>query len=58
MVQLTSALVSSPGFLLDKKIGVNQPKRLENVNILISNTGMDTDKIKVRIHLLSIPTGL
>uniref|UniRef100_A0A665TLJ9 T-complex protein 1 subunit beta n=1 Tax=Echeneis naucrates TaxID=173247 RepID=A0A665TLJ9_ECHNA len=35
------------GFLLDKKIGVNQPKRLENANILIANTGMDTDKIKV-----------
>jgi T-complex protein 1 subunit beta len=35
------------GFLLDKKIGVNQPKRLENVTILIANTGMDTDKIKV-----------
>ena len=39
--------VFSAGFLLDKKIGVNQPKRLENVNILIANTGMDTDKIKV-----------
>lgn len=37
-----------PGFLLDKKIGVNQPKRMENVKILIANTGMDTDKIKVR----------
>merc|ERR1712131_445390 len=35
------------GFLLDKKIGVNQPKRLENANILLSNTGMDTDKIKI-----------
>ncbi|KAM6986570.1 LOW QUALITY PROTEIN: T-complex protein 1 subunit beta-like [Aplochiton taeniatus] len=35
------------GFLLDKKIGVNQPKRMENVNILIANTGMDTDKIKI-----------
>ncbi|PWA14722.1 hypothetical protein CCH79_00019609, partial [Gambusia affinis] len=35
------------GFLLDKKIGVNQPKRLENVKILIANTGMDTDKIKI-----------
>lgn len=35
------------GFLLDKKIGVNQPKRMENVKILIANTGMDTDKIKV-----------
>lgn len=36
------------GFLLDKKIGVNQPKRVENAKILIANTGMDTDKIKVR----------
>ncbi|TWW64421.1 T-complex protein 1 subunit beta [Takifugu flavidus] len=35
------------GFLLDKKIGVNQPKRMENVKILIANTGMDTDKIKI-----------
>ena len=35
------------GFLLEKKIGVNQPKRLENARILIANTAMDTDKIKV-----------
>lgn len=35
------------GFLLDKKIGVNQPKRIENARILISNTAMDTDKIKI-----------
>lgn len=35
------------GFLLDKKVGVNQPKRMENCNILIANTPMDTDKIKV-----------
>jgi T-complex protein 1 subunit beta len=26
------------GFILDKKIGVNQPKRVENANILIANT--------------------
>ena len=26
---------------------VNQPKRLENARILIANTAMDTDKIKV-----------
>jgi T-complex protein 1 subunit beta len=32
---------------LDKKIGVNQPKRIENAKILIANTGMDTDKIKI-----------
>eukprot|EP00794_Sanderia_malayensis_P012792 gene12792-14103_t len=35
------------GFLLDKKIGVNQPKRIENAKILIGNTSMDADKIKV-----------
>lgn len=32
---------------MDKKIGVNQPKRIEKVKILIANTPMDTDKIKV-----------
>jgi len=35
------------GFLLDKKIGNNQPKRIENAKILIANTSMDADKIKV-----------
>lgn len=35
------------GFLLDKKPGINQPKRIENAKILIANTSMDTDKIKV-----------
>ncbi|XP_004343186.2 chaperonin subunit 2 [Capsaspora owczarzaki ATCC 30864] len=35
------------GFILDKKIGVNQPKRIENATILLGNTAMDTDKIKV-----------
>jgi len=35
------------GFLLQKKIGVNQPKRVEKARILIANTPMDTDKIKV-----------
>jgi T-complex protein 1 subunit beta len=33
--------------LLDKKPGLNQPKRVENARILIANTPMDTDKIKV-----------
>lgn len=27
------------GFILDKRIGVNQPKRLENAKILVANTG-------------------
>lgn len=35
------------GFLLDKRPGVHQPKRIENAKILIANTPMDTDKIKV-----------
>lgn len=44
------------GFLLDKKIGVNQPKRIENAKILVANTPMDTDKIKVRhkIHNINV----
>ena len=35
------------GFLLDKKIGVGQPKRIVNAKIMVANTSMDTDKIKV-----------
>jgi len=35
------------GFILDKKIGVNQPKRLENAKIMVANTPMDTDKVKI-----------
>jgi len=35
------------GFILDKKIGVGQPKRMENCKILIANTAMDSDKIKI-----------
>ena len=48
--QVSTLFRSKSGFLLDKKIGVNQPKRMENVSILIANTGMDTDKIKVSIQ--------
>jgi hypothetical protein len=39
--------MQSTGFILDKTIGVNCPKRLENAKILIANTAMDTDKIKI-----------
>jgi T-complex protein 1 subunit beta len=35
------------GFLLDKTVGVGQPRRVENAKILIANTSMDTDKIKI-----------
>ena len=33
--------------MLNKKIGMHQPQRIENAKILIANTPMDTDKIKV-----------
>jgi len=35
------------GFLLNKKVGMHQPQKVENAKILIANTPMDTDKIKV-----------
>lgn len=35
------------GFILDKKIGVGQPKQIANAKVLIANTPMDTDKIKI-----------
>ena len=35
------------GFILNKKMGVGQPKRIENARILVANTAMDTDKVKI-----------
>jgi T-complex protein 1 subunit beta len=35
------------GFVMNKSFGIGQPKRLENAKILIANTPMDTDKIKI-----------
>lgn len=35
------------GFILDKQMGVNQPKKLKNAKILVANTAMDTDKVKI-----------
>lgn len=35
------------GFILDKRIGIGQPTRIENAKILVANTAMDTDKIKI-----------
>lgn len=37
----------SEGFILNKSFGVGQPRRIENAKILIANTPMDTDKIKI-----------
>jgi len=35
------------GFVLDKKIGVGQAKRVENAKVLVANTSMDSDKVKI-----------
>ncbi|KAJ1668203.1 T-complex protein 1 subunit beta [Coemansia sp. RSA 1813] len=37
----------SDGFILNKKIGVNQPRSVKGARILVANTPMDTDKVKV-----------
>jgi len=44
--QLSDSYLDS-GFLMQKTIGVNQPKRIENARVMIANTSMDTDKIKI-----------
>uniref|UniRef100_A0A3B0NC24 CCT-beta n=1 Tax=Theileria annulata TaxID=5874 RepID=A0A3B0NC24_THEAN len=35
------------GFVLEKRIGVGQPKRMTDCKILVANTPMDTDKVKI-----------
>ena len=35
------------GFVLNKSFGIGQPRRVENAKILVANTPMDTDKIKI-----------
>jgi len=35
------------GFIMNKSFGVGQPKRIENAKILLANTPMDNDKIKI-----------
>jgi T-complex protein 1 subunit beta len=35
------------GFVLNKSFGIGQPRRVTNAKILIANTPMDTDKIKI-----------
>merc|ERR1711865_299618 len=45
------------GFILNKKIGVGQPKRIENARIMVANTAMDADKVKIfgaRVRVNSI----
>lgn len=35
------------GFILEKRIGVGQPKRQEKCKVMVANTPMDTDKVKI-----------
>lgn len=35
------------GFVLNKSFGIGQPRKVTNAKILIANTPMDTDKIKI-----------
>eukprot|EP00916_Digyalum_oweni_P026097 GHVL01042918.1.p1 GENE.GHVL01042918.1~~GHVL01042918.1.p1 ORF type:complete len:538 (+),score=119.38 GHVL01042918.1:27-1640(+) len=47
------------GFILEKRIGIGHAKKLENCKILLANTPMDTDKIKVygaRVKVDSLDT--
>merc|ERR1712128_40361 len=44
---LDESFLDNDGFLLNKKVGMFQPQRVESAKILIANTPMDTDKIKV-----------
>lgn len=45
--KLTDSYLSE-GFILDKKFGVNCPHKIEGgAKILVANTPMDTDKIKI-----------
>lgn len=35
------------GFLLEKTVGTGQPSTIKNARILLANTSMDTDKVKI-----------
>merc|ERR1712054_669683 len=44
---LTDSYLDPDGFLLDKRIGVGCPKRMTDCKVLVANTPMDTDKVKI-----------
>lgn len=44
---LVDSYLDPDGFLLDKTIGVGCPKRMSNCKIVLANTPMDTDKVKI-----------
>lgn len=35
------------GFILQKKVGMNQPQSITDAKVLVANTPMDTDKVKI-----------
>ena len=44
---LTDSYLDPDGFLLDKKISVGCPKRMTDCKVIVANTPMDTDKVKI-----------
>merc|ERR1712054_171492 len=44
---LADSYLDPDGFLLDKRIGVGCPKRMTNCKVMVANTPMDTDKVKI-----------
>ncbi len=44
---LIDSYLDPDGFLLDKKIGVGCPKRMADCKVVVANTPMDTDKVKI-----------
>jgi len=44
---LADSYLDPDGFLLDKKISVGCPKRMTDCKVLVANTPMDTDKVKI-----------
>jgi len=44
---LKDSYLDPDGFLLDKKIGVGCPKRMTDCKVMVANTPMDTDKVKI-----------
>ena len=44
---LRDSYLDADGFLLDKKIGVGCPKRMADCKVMVANTPMDTDKVKI-----------
>ena len=44
---LKDSYLDPDGFLLDKRISTGCPKRMTNCKVMVANTPMDTDKVKI-----------